>query len=89
MSFFVVVLVASRLSRGMQNLVSWKVKVLVTQLCPTLCSPLDRSPSSLPKDQIHGPLRWEHQVLAPWTTRREVPEACVLWAVLPNIPLET
>ena len=41
------------------------VKVLVTQLCPTLCNPMNCSPSSLTKDQIHGPLRWEHQVLGP------------------------
>ena len=42
------------MNNSLARVVKWKVKVLVTQLCPTLCDPRDYSP---PGSSVHGILQ--------------------------------
>ena len=46
--------IPAEVTKGYTHLRPWKVKVLITQLCLTLCSPMDYSPSG---SSVHGVLQ--------------------------------
>ena len=49
-----------------------KAKVKVTQLCPTLCDPMDCSP---PSSSVHGILQQEYWSGSPFPSPRDLPDS--------------